>query len=41
VERARVDEQIRAMIAREPELRGKEVVTVPYVTVAFVAVKGG
>lgn len=38
-ERAKVDEQIRAMIAREPELRGKEVVTVPYVTAAFVAVK--
>lgn len=40
VERAKVDEQIRAMIAREPQLRGKDVVTVPYVTVAFVAVKG-
>ena len=39
VERAKVDAQIRALIAREPELRGKEVVTVPYVTAAFVAVK--
>jgi SAM-dependent methyltransferase len=38
-ERAKVDEQIRAMIAREPDLRGREVVTVPYVTAAFVAVK--
>lgn len=38
-ERAKVDEQIRAMIAREPDLRGREVVTVPYVTTAFVAVK--
>jgi hypothetical protein len=39
VERAKVDEQIRALIATEPELRGKDVVTVPYVTAAFVAVK--
>lgn len=38
-ERAKVDEQIRALIAAEPELRGKDVVTVPYVTAAFVAVK--
>jgi SAM-dependent methyltransferase len=41
VERARVDEQIRALIAAEPDLRGKDVVSVPYVTAAFVAVKGG
>ncbi|MBK5355881.1 methyltransferase domain-containing protein [Pseudomonas sp. TH41] len=40
-ERAKVDEQISAMIAAEPELRGRGVVTVPYVTAAFVAVKGG
>jgi SAM-dependent methyltransferase len=39
--RARVDEQIRALIANEPELRDKDVVTVPYETVAFVAVKKG
>lgn len=39
VERARVDEQIRALIADEPELRGQDVVTVPYVTAAFFAVK--
>ncbi|NUU35861.1 class I SAM-dependent methyltransferase [Pseudomonas sp. C2B4] len=39
VERAKVDEQIRAMIAGEPELRGREVVTVPYETAVFVAVK--
>lgn len=38
-ERARVDEQMRELIAAEPELRGREVVTVPYVTEAFVAVK--
>ncbi|QVW26243.1 methyltransferase domain-containing protein [Pseudomonas hormoni] len=39
VERAKVDEQVRALIDAEPELRGKDVVTVPYVTAAFVAVK--
>jgi SAM-dependent methyltransferase len=39
-ERAKVDEQIRAMIAGEPELRGRDVVTVPYETAVFVAVKG-
>lgn len=39
-QRARVDEQIRGLIASEPELRGREVVTVPYETAAFVAVKG-
>lgn len=38
-ERAKVDEQMRELIAAEPELRGREVVTVPYVTEAFVAVK--
>ncbi|MCU1761856.1 class I SAM-dependent methyltransferase [Pseudomonas sp. 14P_8.1_Bac3] len=38
-EREKVDEQMRALIAAEPELRGKDVVTVPYVTAAFVAVK--
>ncbi|WP_415756098.1 class I SAM-dependent methyltransferase [Pseudomonas sp. LT1P18] len=40
-ERAKVDEQIRALIAAEPDLRGRDVVTVPYETAAFVAVKGG
>lgn len=40
VERAKVDQQISALVAEEPALRGKEVVTVPYVTAAFVAVKG-
>ncbi|MFU2326164.1 methyltransferase domain-containing protein [Pseudomonas sp. NFX98] len=39
-ERAKVDEQIRAMIAGEPALRGRDVVTVPYETAVFVAVKG-
>jgi SAM-dependent methyltransferase len=38
-ERAKVDEQIRALIAAEPDLRGRDVVTVPYETAAFVAVK--
>jgi SAM-dependent methyltransferase len=40
VERAKVDEQIRALIAAEPDLRGRDMVTVPYVTATFVAVKG-
>jgi SAM-dependent methyltransferase len=40
-ERAKVDEQIRALIAAEPDLRGKAVVTVPYETATFVAVKKG
>lgn len=37
-ERAKVNEQLHALIAAEPELRGKAVVTVPYVTAAFVVV---
>lgn len=40
-QRAQVDEQIRALINSEPELRGKDVVTVPYETAAFFAVKLG
>ncbi len=39
-ERARVDERIRALIESEPELRGRDEVTVPYETAVFVAVKG-
>jgi hypothetical protein len=39
MQRTQVDEQIRALIAAEPELRGRDVVTVPYETAAFVAVK--
>ncbi|MGE8186173.1 methyltransferase domain-containing protein [Pseudomonas sp. NPDC086278] len=39
-QRAKVDEQLRMLIAGEPELRGKDRLTVPYETVAFVAVKG-
>jgi hypothetical protein len=35
-----IDEQIRALIAAEPELRGRHVLTVPYETAAFVAMKG-
>ncbi|MBK5529272.1 methyltransferase domain-containing protein [Pseudomonas sp. TH06] len=38
-QRAKVDEQIRALIAAEPALRGRDVITVPYETAAFVAVK--
>jgi SAM-dependent methyltransferase len=38
-ERARIDERVRALIDSEPELRGKESVTVPYETAAFVIVK--
>lgn len=37
--RAKVDGQIRGLIAAEPELRGKDVVTVLYVTAALVAMK--
>ena len=40
-ERARIDEQLRALVASDPELRGRDVMTVPYETAAFVAVKGG
>jgi SAM-dependent methyltransferase len=39
-EREKVEEQIRAMIASEPQLRGREVITVPYDTAAYVVVKG-
>jgi SAM-dependent methyltransferase len=39
-ERAKVDEQMLALIASEPELAGKEIVTVPYTTAAFYTVKG-
>jgi len=38
-ERANVDEQLRALIAREPTLAGRDVVTVPYETAAFVSRK--
>jgi hypothetical protein len=40
-ERARIDEQLRALVDSDPELRGRDVMTVPYETAAFVAVKGG
>ncbi|WP_166219348.1 class I SAM-dependent methyltransferase [Pseudomonas atagonensis] len=39
-QREKIDQQIRALIASEPQLRGRDVVTVPYETAAFVAVKG-
>lgn len=39
-QRDKVDAQMRALIEGEPALRGKDVITVPYVTAAFVAVKG-
>jgi SAM-dependent methyltransferase len=38
-ERARIDADVRALIDSEPELRGKQIVTVPYETAAFVTVK--
>lgn len=38
-ERAQVDAQLRALIAAEPTLRGRDTVTVPYVTDAFDVVK--
>ena len=40
-QRERIDEQIAELIAGEPLLRGRDVVTVPYETAAFVAVKNG
>jgi SAM-dependent methyltransferase len=40
-ERSRVEEALRALIDSEPDLRGKSVVTVPYETAAFMAVKQG
>jgi SAM-dependent methyltransferase len=38
-ERARIEEEIRALIAGEPTLSGRDTVTVPYETAAFYAVK--
>lgn len=38
-EKLEIDEQINALIAAKPELSGKEVVTMPYETAAFYAVK--
>ncbi|MDR5775639.1 MULTISPECIES: methyltransferase domain-containing protein [unclassified Caballeronia] len=38
-ERVLIDDEVRALIEAEPELRGKDVVTVPYTTAAFVAVR--
>lgn len=40
-QRAQVDEQISALIAAEPQLRGTDVVRVPYETAAFVVVNQG
>jgi len=37
--RAKIDDQLSALIAVEPELNGREVVTLPYETAAFYAVK--
>lgn len=37
--RARIDADVRALIDAEPELRGKDIVTVPYETAAFVAIR--
>ena len=38
-ERAAIDAQLQALIAGEPELNGKQTVTVPYATAAFYTVK--
>ncbi|WP_406698763.1 methyltransferase domain-containing protein [Singulisphaera sp. Ch08] len=38
-ERATIEDQVRALIATAPELIGKDLVTFPYVTVAFSTVK--
>jgi SAM-dependent methyltransferase len=40
-ERARIEEEVKALIAEEPTLSGREVVTVPYETAAFHTVKEG
>lgn len=40
-DRAKIDDQVRALIATEPELAGKAIVTVPYETAAFHIVKAG
>jgi hypothetical protein len=40
-ERAQVDEQVGALIAAEPELNSKDVVTVPYETAAYSTEKRG
>ena len=39
--RAQIDAEVRALIAAEPELAGKDVVTLPYETAAFCAIKEG
>jgi len=38
-EQAKIDEQLNALIAQEPTLNGKALVTVPYVTAAFYSEK--
>ncbi|PLZ02586.1 SAM-dependent methyltransferase [Burkholderia sp. WAC0059] len=38
-EQARIDDEVRALIASEPELSGRPVVTVPYETAAFHAIR--
>jgi hypothetical protein len=38
-ERAKIDGEVFALIAAEPALHGKDVVTVPYETAAFFTVK--
>jgi SAM-dependent methyltransferase len=38
-ERAKIEEELKALIAREPTLSGRDAVTVPYETAAFYAVK--
>jgi SAM-dependent methyltransferase len=38
-EQARIEAQVRALIEAEPTLRGRDLVTVPYETAAFVTVK--
>lgn len=39
--RAKIEDQVKELIATEPELNGKEIVTVPHETVAIYAVKIG
>lgn len=40
-QRAQIDEEVRALIAAEPSLAGRDTVTVPYETAAFCVVKEG
>ncbi len=40
-ERERIEDEVKTLIAEEPTLSGREVVTMPYETAAFHTVNGG